>query len=241
MLEVMADPAHVERLLAAPDGHDRPIDLSIAAINGPATTVLSGALAEIERAATVMTAAGVRSMRLSVSHAFHSALMDPILDKFADIAASVPYAAPQIPIISDRSGRRADHVMAADGLATPDYWVHHLREPVYFEGGLHALLDEGCNVLLEVGPKPVLLGLGQQCATDPSLLWLASLQPPKQDQRQMLESLGALYTRGVEIDWHAYHCGHSPHGSAPQRRAMLPTYPYQRQRYWIDAAPMILV
>ena len=241
MLAVMADPVQVERWLAAPAANARPTDLSIAAVNGPASTVLSGALDAIERVAARMAAAGVRSTRINVSHAFHSALMDPILDEFAGVAATVKYATPQIPIIANRSGQLAgEHTgeaTAAGNLATPGYWVRHLRETVYFARGLQTLVAAGCTVLLEVGPKPVLLGMGQQCTTDPSLLWLASLQPPKEDRRQVLESLAALYMRGVEVDWHGYHRG--GHAAAPSPRAVLPAYPFQHRRYWIDASPTL--
>lgn len=236
MLAVMADAGQVADVLATYRDAHGPIDLSVAAVNGPASTVLSGALSEIERAQASMLAAGVRATRLTVSHAFHSALMDPILETFGEVAAAVRYAAPQIPVISNRTGRCVDAQCAEGELVTPDYWVRHLREPVQFGPGMRTLLDKGCNVFLEIGPKPVLLGMGKQCTDEPSLMWLASLQPPKHDERQMLESLAALYMRGVDVDWRSYQ-GRVQEGHGGVRRStMLPTYPFQRERYWVGGS-----
>ena len=233
MLAAAAAPAQVEALLAA----GTYATLALAAVNGPASVVLSGALAEVEHAAAALAGAGVRTSRLTVSHAFHSPLMEPILAEFAAVAATVAYAPPQIPLVTNRTGGLAGSTDAAQ-IATAAYWVRQLREPVHFAQGLQTLIDKGCSVLLEIGPKPVLIGMGQQAqaaaAHADSLLWLASLQPPQDDQQQMLVSLAALYARGGEIDWRGFHRSRAGQ-PAPRRRGGLPAYPFQRERFWIDA------
>jgi acyl transferase domain-containing protein len=231
MLAVMAAPAQLDELLAAEDLRSA---LAIAAINGPASTVLSGPADAVERAAARLAASGMRASRLTVSHAFHSALMEPILDEFAAVAATVTYAPPQIPLVTNRTGRLADAGDAAGNVATPAYWVHQLREAVHFARGLETLLDKGCNVFLEIGPKPVLIGMGQQSHAAGHLRWLASIQPPQDDRQQMLASLAALYERGVDVDWRGFH--RSRGDVRPTRRVALPTYPFQRERFWIEAS-----
>jgi acyl transferase domain-containing protein len=231
MLAVMAAPAQLDELLAA---EGLRAALAIAAINGPASTVLSGPADAVEQAAARLDAAGVRASRLTVSHAFHSALMEPILDEFAAVAATVTYAPPQIPLVTNRTGRLASVADAAGNVATPAYWVRQLRESVHFARGLETLLDKGCNVFLEIGPKPVLIGMGQQNHAAGHLRWLASIQPPQDDRQQMLTSLAALYERGVDIDWRGFH--RSRGQTQPLRRAALPTYPFQRERFWIEAS-----
>jgi acyl transferase domain-containing protein len=231
MLAVMAAPARLDELLAAEDLRS---GLAIAAINGPASTVLSGPADAVERAAAQLAASGVRASRLTVSHAFHSALMEPILDEFAAVAATVTYAPPQIPLVTNRTGRLADAGDAAGNIATPAYWVRQLREAVHFARGLETLLDKGCNVFLEIGPKPVLIGMGQQSHAAGHLRWLASIQPPQDDRKQMLASLAALYERGVDVDWRGFH--RSRGEVRTTRRAALPTYPFQRERFWIEAS-----
>jgi len=199
--------------------------LSIAAINGPRNVVLSGPEEAIAAAEERWKRRGVRTTRLTVSHAFHSALVGPIVDDFRAEAAKVPMRAPSLPLISNLTGRRA-----GAEIATAEAWAAQLGRPVRFADGIRALIDEGCDAFLEIGPKPVLIAMAPDC-TDRPARWFPSLRPPVPDQRQLLQTLGALYEAGVEVDWRAFHAGRE------RRRVAIPTYPFQRERYWIDAVP----
>ncbi len=200
--------------------------LSIAAINGPADVVISGRLDDLDTVTAQLEGEGATVVRLRVSHAFHSPLMEPMLAEFEQVARSVSYRPPALPLVSNVTGR-----LASDEITTPEYWVRHVREAVRFADGIVTACDQGVDVFLEIGPAPVLLGLGRQSVSGTTQAWLPSLRPARPDWRQLSESLAALYTRGAAIDWPAFH-RHDAH-----RRVHLPTYAFQRQRYWIDPPP----
>ncbi|WP_448604522.1 beta-ketoacyl synthase N-terminal-like domain-containing protein, partial [Thermoleptolyngbya sp.] len=201
--------------------------VAIAAINGPQSTVISGEKTSLAKLVEQWTAEGIQTTPLKVSHAFHSPLMSPMLAEFSQIAARVTYHPPRIPLISNVTGD-----LITDNIATPDYWVQHVCQPVRFMQGIDTLRQQGCGALLEIGAKPILLGMGRLCvqARDPelaeTLLWLPSLRPGQADWQTLLSSLAALYIHDVDIDWRAI--------APPSARRMsnLPTYPFQRQRYW---------
>ncbi len=203
--------------------------LAIAAVNGPADVVLSGRREDLDAVTARLVNEGVTVVPLRVSHAFHSPLMEPMLEEFAAVARSIAFSPPSLPLVSNVSGR-----LAGAEVTTPEYWVRHVREAVRFADSIVTAADQGVDVFLEIGPAPVLVGLGRQSAPAGTHAWLASLRSGQPDWRQMSESLATLYTRGAGIDWHAFHA----HDAAP-RRVHLPTYPFERQRYWIDppAAP----
>jgi myxalamid-type polyketide synthase MxaB len=217
MLAVQGSAGQVAALVEA-----NPAELAVAAVNAPGELVLAGRAAAVAAAAAALAAAGVRTRRLAVSHAFHSPLMEPILAAFAAVVSAVRLAPPRLPLVSNLTGTEA-----SAELADPAYWVRHLREPVRFHAGIERLA--GCDVFLEAGPQPVLLGLGRQCLPDAEALWLPSLSARRGDWRQMLESLGALYRRGARIDWRGF--------DAPYRRQRiaLPGYPLERQPYPLPA------
>ena len=197
--------------------------VSIAALNGERNTVISGDGDEVARIVTELERDQIRSTRLQVSHAFHSPLMEPMLREFERVAESVQYRAPQKTILSNADGRPA----RAD-VATPKYWVEHVRRPVNFAAGMATLHQQGCNVFLEAGPKPSLLAMGRQCLPDGNALWLPSLNEGQEDWQTLLQSVAKLYERGARIDWSGFDRDY------PRRRVPLPTYPFQRQRYWLD-------
>ncbi|MBO3463651.1 type I polyketide synthase, partial [Aetokthonos hydrillicola] len=195
--------------------------VGIAAINGPQSIVISGVGEAIQAICNGLEEKGIKTKPLQVSHAFHSPLMEPMLAEFEAVAKEVTYNQPQIPLISNVTGQQATHE-----IATPEYWVNHIRKPVHFAQSMQTLYNSGYSLFLEIGPKPILLGMGRQCLPEEVGTWLPSLRPPQQDWQQMLSSLGQLYTHGVALDWSGFDHDYS------RRKVALPTYPFQRQRYW---------
>ena len=196
--------------------------LSSAAVNGPMLVVISGAASAVDRAVATLEAAGVMSQRLQVSRAFHSPLMDGMMEAFQREAEKVTYAVPSIGLVSNVTGRleRAE-------VANAKYWVDHIRRPVMFAAGVKALYDHGHRLFLEIGPKPTLVGMGRRCLPDNSgTEWLASLRPERDERDQLLESLGHLYVRGASNGETAHLAG--------RRKLALPTYPFERKRYWFS-------
>ena len=225
MASIFASEEQVARLLDSTDL------VSIAAVNTPEHTVISGEIDAVERIAAAATARGIRAQRLNVSHGFHSRLMDPVLEDFRRIVRSVPASIGDIPLVSNVTGQIVD--------AAPDaeYWVRHLRQPVRYADGVRTLLDNGCELFLEIGPGGTLSALGRQVDTSSNGVWLPSLREGRDDWRPLLESCAELFVRGTEIDWAALGAG------APGQAIAMPTYPFERKRYWFqavsqDSAPM---
>ncbi|MHB1132627.1 MAG: type I polyketide synthase [Chloroflexota bacterium] len=201
--------------------------VSLAAVNGPESTVLSGEGAVVQSIVERLQAEGIKARRLPVSVASHSSLLEPVREAFAAVASTVAYALPRLEFISCVSGRVEERE-----IASPEYWCRHLREPVKFASAVESLHGEGYELLVEVGPAPVLLGMARQCLPEGAIVALPSLRPGRDDWRQLLESLAALYVRGARVDW----AGFDRHYQ--RRRLELPTYPFQRQRYWLEPAPL---
>nr|VFK20020.1 MAG: 8-amino-7-oxononanoate synthase [Candidatus Kentron sp. LFY] len=203
-------------------------EISIAAINGPSSVVISGTHQAIEAVSAELTAKGIEAKPLSVSHAFHSGLMEPMLAAFEKVASTITYAEPSIPLCSNVTGKMATE---KGFMTTSAYWVRHVCEPVRFAAGVETLYSDGFAIFLEIGPKPTLLGMARQCLPrDTSGIWLPSLRKGQGDWRQLLQSLGEWYVRGGTVDWVGFDGGY------PRRKVQLPTYPFQRQRYWVDKA-----
>jgi malonyl CoA-acyl carrier protein transacylase len=219
MLAVMASEKQVSLLIAPYKGK-----VSIAAINGPFSIVISGAAEAIRAVKEVLELEGVKAKPLQVSHAFHSPLMEPMLADFEAVAHQVTYSQPRIPLISNVTGCRE-----SENIATAKYWVNHVHQPVMFAQSMETLHQEGYEVFLEIGPKPILLGMGRQCLPENVGVWIPSLRCVQSDWQQMLYSLAELYVRGVKVDWSEFDRDYS------RSKVELPTYPFQRQRYWIDA------
>ena len=204
--------------------------ISIAALNGPNAVVISGMGSMVDQIIESLQQDGVRSQTLKVSHAFHSPLMDPILDEFERVAHSIQYHAPQIGMISN-SGQ----LVTDDRMSNASYWREQMRQTVHFSEGVKTLGQEGYHFFLEIGPSPTLLGLASKCEPVRSdNVWLPSLRPERADWDQMLESLGQLYAHGYNIAWEAFEGDYKEQ----RRRIELPTYPFQRQRYWMDFEPV---
>ncbi len=197
-------------------------DVSIAAINGPKNVVISGKHEAIETIIATLSAEDIKTKRLPVSHAFHSHKMEPMLAEFERVAAEISYSTPQIPLCSNLTGQ-----LATDEIATSAYWCRHVREPVRFAAGMETLYQQGSEIFLEIGPKPSLLSMGCQCLPEGVGTWLVSLRQESEDWQPLLQSLGELYVRGVPIDWSGFDKDY------PRHRLLLPTYPWQRLRYWV--------
>ena len=204
-------------------GHEWAV--SVAAVNGPRSCVISGRTEVVEELVRGFEAQGVDTRELRVSHAFHSPLMEPMLEEYGRIAAEVSYGEPRIGVVSNVSG-----ALAEGELGDPGYWVRHVREAVRFAQGVQVLDGQGCELYVEVGPSPTLVGMARGCVEERGQQWLSSLRPGVGEVRRMQETLGALHVRGVGVDWGAYHA------AAKGRRVPLPTYPFQRERHWLEAS-----
>ena len=224
MVAVFADEEVVRAAMPTDSG-----DLAIAAINGLNHIVISGTAAATAEVVASLSARGIETKTLPVLHAFHSPLMQPMLAEFTQIAAQVTYSLPQLQLISNVTGE-----LCTAEIATPAYWVRHIQQPVMFAAGMVTLNALSTDIYLEIGPKPTLLAMGRQCLPDTEGMWLPSLHPQQSDWQQLLESLGKLYVSGVNVDWVGFERGYD------RRRVALPTYPFQRQRYWVDAATINL-
>jgi phthiocerol/phenolphthiocerol synthesis type-I polyketide synthase E len=207
--------------------------LGIAAVNEPQRTVVSGPVEAIEDLARLLAGRGIEGRRLHTSHAFHSAMMDPVLAPFAAEVRRVPRSAPSIPFLSNVSGTWIGVGEAED----PAYWTRQLRSPVRFASAVAELAADPERVLLEVGPGRNLATLARRQAE--RLTVLSSLRHPGEanvastaggDLEPVLAALGRLWLSGVEIDWRRFYAGER------RQRVPLPTYPFERQRYWISAA-----
>lgn len=205
--------------------------LSLAAINGPSLSVISGAVEAVQQAEQQLAARGVACRPLHTSHAYHSKMMEPVLLLFAEEVARIKLHAPQIPYISGLTGTWVKAEEATD----TDYWSRQLREPVRFSAGVAELLKEPGRILLEVGPGQTLSTLARQQQNGATgRLVLSTLPHPrdrKSDASYLLETLGQLWAAGTKVDWAAFY------SREQRRRIPLPTYPFERQRYWIDAQP----
>jgi len=196
--------------------------ISIAALNGPENSVISGEGDAVDQVVESLSMAGIQCVNLPVSHAFHSALMEPILDDFRKIAAEITYATPEIPYISNVTGQMAKK----DEVCSAEYWCRHIRSTVKFESGVRALHKEGHRLFLEIGPTPVLSGMAGAFIPKEDVLFASSLKRGRDDWRSVMESLGSLYARGISINWREL--------DQPHHKTVLsiPTYPFQRQRCW---------
>ena len=215
MRAVAANPDAIENLL-------RPFasQVSIAAINSPTQTVLSGDIAALEQLGADLRSRGISSRALAVSHAFHSAQMVPAMEPLAKLVGRLQLKPPTVRLISNRTGRAI-----TSEVTDPRYWSAHAREPVLFAAGLQTLIHEGCETLVEIGPD----GLLSHLIPDNSsrrIETVATLQRGEHDWDAMLETLARLYVRGARVDWGALQAGRAA------RPVRLPTYPFQRTRHW---------
>ncbi|MEU0923018.1 type I polyketide synthase [Streptomyces malaysiensis] len=217
------------------EGHEDRV--SVAAVNGPEATVISG---DEDTVLRIAEAAGVKSKRLTVSHAFHSPLMDAMLAEFGTVAAGIGYSAPRIAVVSNVTGEAA-----GEELCSPEYWVRHVRRAVRFGDGIRFLAERNVTRFVEIGPAGVLSAMGQEClahtgtdtgtdtdtgtGTGTDAAFVPLLRKGRDETESLLAGVGRVHTHGGAVDWEMVFAGRGA------RRVELPTYAFQRQRYWLDA------
>lgn len=200
--------------------------LEVAAINGPESIVVAGRAAEVAVLREEMAARGIETRPLHVRRAFHSALMEPALPELRELAATLMHGQPMIPLVSNLTGE------FFAGAPAPDYWAEHARRPVRFADGIRTLRAAGITHFLEIGPDAVLSRLGPACLTSTvDTVWLSSLRRNADEGATMLDSLSRLYADGARVNWGQVD------GRLRRPWIDLPTYPFERFRYWIDAIP----
>ncbi|MEU5537967.1 SDR family oxidoreductase [Streptomyces sp. NPDC020362] len=215
--------APVEEVAPLLEGH---ADLALAGINAVDQTVISGATAALDEVVAHFTEQGVRVESLKVSHAFHSPLMAEVYDDFRAALDGITFHEPKISLISNVTGRLARFREIGD----PEYWVRHIGEPVRFLDGIRAVAKRGRHALIEVGPQAGLTALARRSVTVEDHLWLASLRRRDTTIETTLTALAGYYADGLAVSWDGYHAGHP----APAR-VDLPTYAFQRKRYWLPS------
>ena len=219
MAAVFADEARVTEALAP--YRER---LSVAAVNGPAkrsSPARRGAREVLSR----LEAEGVTARTLNVSHAFHSPLMEPMLDDFERALRRVRFRPLRVPLVSGLTGA----TLEAGACAGADFWVSHAREPVRFDAAMRTLAERGCELFVELGPDAPRPNMGRRCLPGAKAVWPPSLRRGQSDWRVLLDSLAALYVLGAEVDWEGFDRDY------PRRRVSLPTYPFERKSYWLQS------
>ncbi|WP_433754963.1 type I polyketide synthase [Nocardia sp. CA-135398] len=201
--------------------------LSVAAVNGPAAVVLSGDAEAVDDVQRLLAERGRQTSRLRVSHAFHSARMDPMLDEFRSVAAGLTYHQPTVPVVANVTGAVVERE-----LTDPEYWVRQVRAAVRFEPGVHALAATGARRFLEVGPDAVLAAMTRQClaeepGTEGRTVVAAAARRGCAEVAQFTTFLAAAHAAGLDVDWSPLFAGRR------SRRIPLPTYAFQHQRHWI--------
>ncbi|CAM3574757.1 type I polyketide synthase [Kibdelosporangium persicum] len=197
----------------------------IAAINGPSSVVLSGDEDAVTEVAATFAARGRKTKRLRVSHASHSPRMDPMLPEFRMVMRVMSYSAPRIPVVSALTGR----IATAAELGSPDYWVNHVRGSVRFADGVRTLAAEGVRTFVELGPDPVLSAMAAECVPGEDYVFVPALRRGRAEAREITGALAGAWVRGADVDWTGVY-GESA------RPVRLPTYAFQRRRFWLDSA-----
>ena len=220
MVAINADEETVRPLLT--DG------VGVAAVNSPGSVVVSGVTTEVEAIAETLDGRGYRTKRLRVSHAAHSPMMEPMAEEFRSVAAELTFHEPRIPVVSTVTGRLAE----GDDLRTPEYWVRHLCQAVRFRDAVEVLRTEGVERFLELGPAPVLSAMAGECLADApnSPVALPLLRKDVSEPVACATAVGLLHTSGVPVDWAAYF------DARHARRTDLPTYGFQRERFWLESS-----
>ncbi|WP_373024732.1 type I polyketide synthase [Streptomyces yangpuensis] len=208
--------------------------VSIAAVNGPNSVVVSGEETRVLEIKALFEEQGRKTSRLKVSHAFHSPLMDPMLDDFRAVAGSLEYTEPQIPVVSTLTGASA----GTGDLTTAEYWVRHVREAVRFSDAVAVLEDKGVTTFVELGPDAALSGTGPGCLSgDRDAVFVPLLRRDRAEEQELVGAVALAHCRGVAVDWQAFFAGRGG------RLVDLPTYAFQRRWFWRDleetAAPAV--
>lgn len=200
--------------------------LSIAALNGPTEVVISGRRDSLQTVLGRLAAEGYPARELHVSHAFHSALMKPMLADFKRVLDGVQFAEAEFPVISNVTGRLA----VEDEMSRPSYWLEHVLAPVRFEESIRSLAGHGCDVVMEIGPQPVLANLVRRILPGASWRVVTGIKGSESDDAaDLLGTIAEAYLAGCSVDWAEVE------RNRPGRKISLPTYPFQRRRIWFDA------
>ena len=197
--------------------------VSVAAHNGPSNTVIAGLRSDVTAVVEQLKNSGIHAQFLNVSHAFHSPLMEPMMEAFGEVVSEVSFSIPRVKLISNITGRPVE----AASVNTADWWVRHIRNAVEFSESMNFLAQEGFRTFLEIGPHPVLNGMARSFIDAQDCQWLASLSRNANDWEQILESFSRLYVAGAPINWMGFDNGYS------RGNVSLPTYPFQRSRFWL--------
>ncbi|QRO01833.1 amino acid adenylation domain-containing protein [Archangium violaceum] len=219
MVAVLTRQEKVEQAVKGYEGR-----VEIAAVNGPEETVIAGKAEAVEEVVEKLKGQGVECRQLKTTHAFHSPLMGPMEEAFERAAGKVRMGRPELELVTNVSGRAA----SGGEVSQAGYWRKQLREPVRYWEGLEGLYEKGYRVFVEVGPKPTLVGVGKRYLGKEEAEWVGTLKQGGNDWEQMLGSLARLYVRGVEVDWEGFDKHYA------RRRTPLPTYPFQRERFWVE-------
>ncbi|GAA6617368.1 hypothetical protein NUACC26_031780 [Scytonema sp. NUACC26] len=203
---------------------------SIATINSKNNIVISGKSEAVRAIVAALQLEGIESRPLKVSHAFHSPLMEPMLDALEDAVNQVSVQALRLPLISNLTGE----LMLPGVVLDANYWRQHARNAVRFAAGITSLLKQGYELFLEIGSKPILCNMGQSFNQEANAIWLPSLNPAKNDWQVLQESLCALYVRGADINWMGFEQDYS------RTRLPLPNYPFQRKLYWFEEQGILM-
>ncbi|WP_394840512.1 SDR family NAD(P)-dependent oxidoreductase [Pendulispora brunnea] len=215
MASVEASEAEVSLLLGK-------YGVSLASVNAAKQVVVSGEASAVESLSEELRAGGARVKRLSVSHAFHSSQMEPMQEAYGRVARKMKYGAPRTGIVSGVTGERTE-------LGSAEYWVRQVREPVRFADGLRALDRAGVTTYLECGPQGILSGLGAESISPERGTFVPSQRKERGEEDSLMQAVCALHAQGHAVDWKAVFAG------TGAERVELPTYAFQRQRYWLEA------
>ena len=217
MVSIQANSAEVESVI-----HEFGFGVDVAATNGPMSTVISGEIEAVLACAEALKHRGRKVRSLNVSHAFHSRTMDPVLEEFRKVVASLQFGTLKTPLISNITGKAA----STAELSVPEYWVRHIRNPVRFDRGIETLSDRGVNVVVEIGPRSVLSSMASACITNEEISIIQSQAAAGNEVHDLVAAIGGIHGRGVEVDWPAFF------SAWPAKTLDLPTYAFQEVRSW---------
>ncbi|MCC5481292.1 type I polyketide synthase, partial [Streptomyces barringtoniae] len=204
--------------------------VSIAAVNGPVSVVVAGDEDAVLEIAARFEELGRKTKRLTVSHAFHSPHMDGMLDAFRDVVEGLAFAAPRLPVVSNLTGS----VVGVEEICSPEFWVRHVRDAVRFLDGVRVLEAEGVTTFVELGPDGVLSAMAQECVADgDDVVFLPVLRRERPEAEALTAALAQAHVHGLPVAWETFFAG------TGARRVQLPTYAFQRERYWPDTASLV--
>jgi natural product biosynthesis luciferase-like monooxygenase protein/amino acid adenylation domain-containing protein/non-ribosomal peptide synthase protein (TIGR01720 family) len=222
MAVVFAEEVTVRPYLISDQGQ-----VSIAAINGPGNTVISGEESTVARVLRELESRGIQCEKLNVTHAFHSPLLEPILQPFESVAKKVSFSTPLIPMVSGLTGELFQNEAIPDAA----YWVRQMRTPIQYLKIVNTLTEQGCTIFLEIGPSNSLLNMAARCPQVKEVARIPSLTAGKNDWDVLSGSLANLYSQGVPVHWAGFESGNK------HNRIALPSYPFEKRRFWIDTKP----